>query len=223
MPYRKSYRRRYRRKVIPKKKVYIPRSITSWSPAQYVDITYGGTALSTTPTVSSLLGYCVAQVDDQYLSWTRRTAGATTDEFFTKLLMLGFHYQFRYLSGDSNNTIRTYAYVSHTDMDTAVSPESIFNGSDVDQAPDTRTQKKGLMDRTVNLIEGDSGGVANTHTRSIKGYKKVGQVFRITHDQSAANSYSEEGDVIISHQSDSSIADHPKMFGYIRVYFKMSH
>lgn len=225
MPYRRTYRKRpYRRRNYKRKtRRTMPRSIkTSWSPVQYVDITYSGNSISTTPTVTSLLAYVTNQIDDQYLSWTRRTQGATTDEYFTKILMLGFHYQFRYLSGDSNNTLRTFCYNSNTDMVSTATPESIFSGSDVDQAPDTRTVSKVHMDRIINLVEGESGGIANTSTRSIKGYKKVGKVFKVTHDQSLTRNYSEEADVIISHQSDSTAPDHPELFGYIRVYFRNS-
>lgn len=201
---------------------YRTRSRYAKQPMQYVDILFTGDAISTTPTVSTLVGYVAQQVKNQYLSWTRRTNGAETDQYFNTLYLSHAKYQIRYQvsTADDNNSLRFFMCGTHQNYNSAGSVFSPFSGYDIDQPALTEPVTKVYRDKFVNVVQSYNGNyVPNSYT--FKGNARINKGFRITYDVSDNTIVSNNGDLILSQQSDSSLAAHPECFGFVRIYFRM--
>lgn len=224
MPYRKRYtRKRMTRRSNRSRKAVIYRAPKARSlPMQYVDILFTGDDISTTPGVTSLPGYIASQVSNQYLSWTRRTVGATTTDYFNTIFLSHVYYQLRFqvASGDDENSLRLFLYRSSTPWNDVAGPEQIFDGSDIDQPPDTETVSKVYLDKYINLLQFYNGGIVRQN-RTIKGSLNIKTPFHCTYNSSSTLVSISNGDCILSRQSDSTSVTHPKVYGYVRMYFRM--
>ena len=242
MPYRKrSYytRRRPRYNRASTNSRYVKKIVRSEirkddrkdHPLQWVDITYTGNYIKTTPHVTSLSIPILAFIKDneQWKSWTERMySGAATYRTAT-CYVTGYNYQLRFQQNTSaedpgQDTVRTLAYsVKDTN---AYNPNGILAAGDIDLPPDTRGIGAMYHDRVLSLTAGmtettgdDSQFVPGQ--RIIKGYKKLYHRFDLRHQDNDVVLDSDT-DIVFEHQSDdNSVIGEVELYGFIRVYYRL--
>lgn len=243
MPYRRRYRRNYRRRPNYRRQSYQARKVArqeiaknnrKHQPINYRDITFGGNYVKTTPTVISVGDYLRDYIDisNLYDNAPARYNQQTNETVrLVKVLVTGIAYQFRFQQNDAaadvySDTVRTMAYKFNDTW--SENNNALMSGSDIDQPPNTLSVPKVYYDRIFALKPGitetgtdDSQFVPGT--RIIKGYKKMSSMMTFEHTQIGdVTTFTEGNDIRFEHCSDdNSTIGEVEVYGYIRIYFRV--
>lgn len=230
MPYRRNYKRKtYARKAAVNKTVksyvrsQVAKSEMKDHPLLWADIIFEGDSVSTSPDAYSLVSAFIQNAAIRTANaWPATTTINGVQTRKAKIKLESAHYQLRYQNDTTDlfSTARFLMYSTTSRIDSGATPiaNPILNGTNIDSPPDTSNILNMYFDklRYVRDLQADEDSEA-PGTAIMKGNVRFGRTFNIDLDQND-DWFVENNDIRYEHQSNSSTAPHPSLYGFIRVY-----